>query len=36
MIKSVGNRKIISDEVRHYDFTVPDAFPHVVRTLAIR
>jgi hypothetical protein len=30
-----GNRKIImSDYVRHYDF--PDAFPHVVRTLANR
>jgi hypothetical protein len=35
MRKSVGNRKIIMwDEVRYYDFPVPDAFPHVVRTLA--
>jgi hypothetical protein len=35
--KSNGNRKIImSDEVQHYDFPVPDAFPHVVRTLANR
>jgi hypothetical protein len=24
------------DLVRHYDFPVPDAFPHVVRTLANR
>jgi hypothetical protein len=24
------------NEVRHYDFPVPDAFPHVVRTLANR
>jgi hypothetical protein len=23
----------MSDLVRHYDFPVPDAFPHVVRTL---
>jgi hypothetical protein len=22
--------------IRHYDFPVPDAFPHVVRTLAYR
>jgi hypothetical protein len=36
MRKSVGNRKIMSDLVRHYDFPVPDAFPHVVRTLANR
>jgi hypothetical protein len=26
----------MSDLVRHYDFPVPDAFPHVVRTLANR
>jgi hypothetical protein len=26
----------ICTEVRHYDFPVPDAFPHVVRTLANR
>jgi hypothetical protein len=24
------------DLVRHYDLSVPDAFPHVVRTLANR
>jgi hypothetical protein len=37
MRKSVGNRQIIiSDEVRHYDFPVTDAFTHVVRTLANR
>jgi hypothetical protein len=24
----------MSDPVRHYDFPVPDAFPHVVQTLA--
>jgi hypothetical protein len=24
----------MSDEVRHYDLPVPDAFPHVLRTLA--
>jgi hypothetical protein len=35
--KIVGNRKIItSDLVRHYDLPVPDAFPHVVRSLANR
>jgi hypothetical protein len=26
----------MSDLVRHYDFPVPDAFPHVVQTLAKR
>jgi hypothetical protein len=26
----------MSDLVRYYDFPVPDAFPHVVRTLANR
>jgi hypothetical protein len=25
---------VMSDLVRHYDFPIPDAFPHVVRTLA--
>jgi hypothetical protein len=24
----------MSDLVRHYDFPVPDTFPHLVRTLA--
>jgi hypothetical protein len=33
--KSVGNRRsIMSEGVRHYDFPVPYAFPHVVWTLA--
>jgi hypothetical protein len=26
----------MSDLVQHYDFPVPDAFPHLVRTLANR
>jgi hypothetical protein len=26
----------MSDLVRHYDFPVPEAFPHVVQTLANR
>jgi hypothetical protein len=26
----------MSDLFQHYDFPVPDAFPHVVRTLANR
>jgi hypothetical protein len=26
----------MSDFIRHYDFPVPDTFPHVVRTLANR
>jgi hypothetical protein len=26
----------MSDLVQHYDFPVPDAFPHVVHTLANR
>jgi hypothetical protein len=26
----------MSDKVRHYDFPVPNAFPHVVQTLANR
>jgi hypothetical protein len=26
----------VSDLIRHYDFPVPDAFPHVVQTLANR
>jgi hypothetical protein len=34
--KNVGNRKIMSDEFRYYDFPFPDAFPRVVRTLANR
>jgi hypothetical protein len=32
----VGKKKIIMSDVRRYDFPVPDAFPHVVRTLANR
>jgi hypothetical protein len=28
--------ELMSDKVRHYEFPVSDAFPHVVRTLANR
>jgi hypothetical protein len=34
MILTVSNPML--DPVRHYNFPVPDAFPHVVRTLANR
>jgi hypothetical protein len=36
VLKEKNRKSTTCNEVQHYDFPVPDAFPHVVRTLANR